>query len=81
MPEVVFGNGQRDVATQSVRSRLLSIFDCDHQDQLAHVVHTMTIFRNQCLSMPQGSHVTVNNVQVVEAEDVELVRIRIISVW
>jgi hypothetical protein len=34
------------------RCHLLSIFDCDQQDQLAHVVYTMTVFREHCLSLP-----------------------------
>ena len=72
----VFGRALGESATQSVQSRLMSVFDCDQQDQLAHVVYTMTIFRNQCLSMPQGSHITVDNVQQVVEEDVELIRIQ-----
>ena len=73
----VFGNAIGDSATeQSVQSRLLSLFDCDQQDQLAHLVYTMTVFRNQCLTMPQGSHINVDNIQQVVEEDVELIRIQ-----
>jgi hypothetical protein len=61
--------------TQSVQTRLLSIFDCDQQDQLAHVVYTMPAFRKQCLSLPHGSHITVQSIHQVVEEDVELTRI------
>jgi hypothetical protein len=43
--------------------RLLSIFVCDQQDQLAHAVYTMTVFRDHCLSLPHGSHIAITNVQ------------------
>ena len=72
----VFGSVITDSATRSVQSRLLSIFDCDQQDQLAHVVYTMTVFRNHCLSLPHGSHIAVNNVQQIVEQDVELIRIQ-----
>jgi hypothetical protein len=71
----VFGSATADSTTQSVQSRLLSIFDCDQQDQLAHVVYTMTAFRNHCLTLPHGSHIAVNSVQRIVEEDVELIRI------
>jgi hypothetical protein len=48
----VFGAGTADNTTQSVHTCLLSIFNCDQQDQLAHVVYTMTAFREHCLSLP-----------------------------
>jgi hypothetical protein len=48
--------------------------DCDQQDQLAHVLYTMTVFRNHCLS--HGNHLVVNNVQQIVEEDVELIRIQ-----
>jgi hypothetical protein len=56
--------------------RLLAIFDCDQQDQLAHVVYTMTAFREHCLSLPHGSHIAITNVQQIVEEDVELTRIQ-----
>jgi hypothetical protein len=52
----VFGNAIPDGATQSLEQlRLLSIFACDQQDQLAHVVYTTTVFSDQCFSVPHGS--------------------------
>jgi hypothetical protein len=62
--------------TQSEQLRLLAIFDCDQQDQLAHVVYTMTAFREHCLSLPHGSHIAITNVQQIVEEDVELTRIQ-----
>jgi hypothetical protein len=57
---------------------LLSIFDCDQQDQLAHVVYTMTvILRDHCLPLPHGSHIPITNVQQIVEEDVELTRIQL----
>jgi hypothetical protein len=70
----VFGAGTADTTTQSVQACLLSIFDCDQQDQLAHVVYTMTAFRKQ-LSLPHGSNTSVQSIQQVVEEDVELTRI------
>jgi hypothetical protein len=55
-------------------SDMLAIFDCDHQDQLAHAVYTMTKFRDQCLLSPQGTAISVGALQSVVEEDVELVR-------
>jgi hypothetical protein len=52
----VFGDAMPDGTTQSEQLRLLAIFDCDQQDQLAHVVYTMIVFREHCLSLPHGSH-------------------------
>jgi hypothetical protein len=60
---------------------LRSIFDCDQQDQLVHVVYTMTAFRNHCLTLPHGSHIAVNSVQRIVEEDVELIRIRYLLVF
>lgn len=54
---------------------VLSIFDCDHQDQLAHAVYTMTKFREQCLSLPRDSHVQWQAVQQAVENDIELIRI------
>jgi hypothetical protein len=66
-----------DGTTQSEQLRLFSILDCDQrQDQLAHVVYTMTVFREHCLSLPHGSHITITNVQRIVEEDVELIRIQ-----
>jgi hypothetical protein len=45
-------------------------------DQLAHVVYTMTVFREHCLSLPHGSHIAITNVQQIVEEDVELTRIQ-----
>jgi hypothetical protein len=56
--------------------RLLAIFDCDQQDQLAHVVYTKTAFREHCLSLPHGSHIAITIVQQIVEEDVELTRIQ-----
>ena len=53
---------------------MLAIFDTDHQDQLAHAVYTMTKFRDQCLLCPQGAVITVDTLQLVVEEDVELLR-------
>jgi hypothetical protein len=72
----VFGGVSTDTSTRSAQSRLLSVFDSDQQDQLAHVVYTMTVFRNHCLSLPHGSNVAVNVVQQIVEEDVELIRIQ-----
>jgi hypothetical protein len=72
----VFGTAVTVSAAQNAQLRLLSIFDCDQQDQLAHVVYTMTAFRNHCLSLPHGNHLVVNNVQQIVEEDVELIRIQ-----
>jgi hypothetical protein len=72
----VFGNAMLGGTTQSERLRLLSIFDCDQQDQLAHVVYTMTVFRDHCLSLPHGSHTAIANVQQTVEEDVEFIRIQ-----
>jgi hypothetical protein len=75
-PAVCCGAGTADNNSQIVQSRLLSVFDCDQQDQLAHAVYTMTAFRKQCLSLPHGSHIaTVNSIQQIVEEDVELIRI------
>jgi hypothetical protein len=65
-----------DGTTQSEQLRLLSILDCDQQDQLAHAVYTMTVFRDHCLSLPHGSHIAITNVQQIVEEDVELTRIQ-----
>jgi hypothetical protein len=56
--------------------RLVSIIDCDQQDQLAKVVYTITLAQGHCMSLPHGSHVAVTNVQQVVEEDVELTRFR-----
>ena len=55
-------------------SDMHTIFDCDHQDQLAHAVYTMTKFRDQCLSCPQGAAINVDTLQLATDEDVELIR-------
>jgi hypothetical protein len=55
-----FGNTIAGSTAQNVQKRLMSIFDSDQQDQLAHV-YTMTMFRNHCLSLPHGSHIVVNH--------------------
>jgi hypothetical protein len=60
----------------AARTNMCEIFDCDHQDQLAHAVYTMTKFREHCLSLPVGADVHVEIVQQAVEEDVELVRIR-----
>jgi hypothetical protein len=65
-----------DGTTQSEQLRLFSIFDCDQQDQLAHVVYTVTVFIEHCLSLPHGSHIAVTHVQQIVEEDVELIRIQ-----
>ena len=71
----VFGTAiVADNAPRSPHSRVLSIFDCDQQDQLAHAIYTMTTFRSQCLSLPHGSHVALNSIQQIVDEDMELVR-------
>jgi hypothetical protein len=72
----VFGDAMPDGTTQSEQLRLLSIFDCDQQDQLAHVVYTMIVLREHCLSLPHGSHIAIANVQQIVEEDVELTRIQ-----
>jgi hypothetical protein len=46
------------------------------QDQLAHAVYTMTVFREHCLSLRHGSHIAITNVQQIVEEDVELTRIQ-----
>jgi hypothetical protein len=51
------------------------IFDCEHQDQLAHAVYTMTKFREYCLSRPQGVAVRVEAIQQAVEADIELIRI------
>jgi hypothetical protein len=62
-----------DGTTQIEQLQLLAIFDCDHQDQLAHVVYMMTVFRREhCLSLPHGSHIAITNVQQIVEADVEL---------
>jgi hypothetical protein len=65
-----------DGTPQSEQLRLLAIFDCDQQDRLAHVVYTMTAFREHCLSLPHGSPIAITNVQQIVEEDVELTRIQ-----
>jgi hypothetical protein len=72
----VFGDAMPDGTTQSEQLRLLAIFDCDQQDQLAHVVYTMTAFREHCLSLPHGSHIAITSVQQLVEEDVELTRMQ-----
>jgi hypothetical protein len=72
----VFGNAQNSDEAQSEHSRVLSVFDCDQQDQLAHVVYSMTVFRSHCLSLPPGTAMTVEGVQQIVDENVELVRIQ-----
>jgi hypothetical protein len=66
-------------ATQSEQLRLLSIFDCDQQDQLANVVYATIVFRlcgDHCLSLPHGSHYSDHqSLQQIVEEDVELIRI------
>jgi hypothetical protein len=43
---------------------------------MVQYVHcTMTAFRKQCLSLPHGSHITVQSIQQVVEEDVELTRV------
>jgi hypothetical protein len=58
-----------DGTTQSEQLQLLAIFYCDQRDQLAHVVYTMTVFREHCLSLPHGSHIAITNVQQMVEED------------
>jgi hypothetical protein len=73
---VFFGDAMPDGGTtQNEQLRLLSIFDCDQQDQLAHVVYTMTVFRDHCLSLPHDSHIAITHVQQIVEEDV-LIRIQ-----
>jgi hypothetical protein len=72
----VFGDAMPDGTTQSEQLRLLSIFDCDQQDQLAHVVYTMTVCRDHCMSSPHSSHIAITKVQQIVEEDVELIRIQ-----
>jgi hypothetical protein len=45
----VVGDAMPDGTTQSEQLRLLSIFDCDQQDQLAHVVYTMPLYSQTAL--------------------------------
>jgi hypothetical protein len=52
---------------------LVSIFNCGQQDQVTRVVYTMTAFRKWCVSLQHGAHFTVNTVQPIVEEDVELV--------
>ena len=66
---VVFGSA---LAPQTC---LYDIFDCEHQDQLAHAVYTMTKFREYCLLCAQGDAVTVESIQQAVEADVELTRI------
>ena len=56
-------------------THMLSVFDCIHQDRLAHAVYTMTKFREECLSVPQGSDVQLEIVQQLVEDDIELIRI------
>jgi hypothetical protein len=54
---------------------MLAIFDCDRQDQLAHAIYTMTLFRDDyCVSCLQQD-VAINAVDAsqlaVEHYDVE----------
>jgi hypothetical protein len=57
------------------RTDMCDIFDCDHQDQLAHAVYTMTKFREQCLAHPHATDVRVEIMQQTVEEDIELIRI------
>jgi hypothetical protein len=57
------------------RTDMCDIFDCDHQDQLAHAVYTMTKFREQCLAHPHVTDVRVEIMQQTVEEDIELIRI------
>jgi Reverse transcriptase (RNA-dependent DNA polymerase) len=66
----VFGS-----ALSGVRMDMHEIFDCEHQDQLAHAVYTMTKFREYCLSRPQGVAVRVEAIQQAVEADIELIRI------
>ena len=66
---VVFGSA---LAPQT---SLYDIFDCEHQDQLAHAVYTMTKFREHCLLCAQGAAVTVESIQRAVEAHVELIRI------
>jgi hypothetical protein len=43
----------------------LSLIVTSAQDQLAHVLYKMTVFRDHCLSLPRGSHKAVTNVQQI----------------
>jgi hypothetical protein len=71
----VFGDAMPDGTTQSEQLQLLAIFDCDsQQDQLAHVVYTMTVFREhsacRCRTrQPYSDHQCPAN---CAEEDVEL---------
>jgi hypothetical protein len=66
----ISGDTMPDGTTQSEQLQLLSIFDCDQQDQLAHVVYTMTVFRDHSgLPLPHGSHIAITNVQQIVEED------------
>jgi hypothetical protein len=54
---------------------MLAIFDCDRQDQLAHAVYTMTLFRDECLScLQQDVASNVDALQLAVEHDVELLR-------
>ena len=58
------------------QTRLYDIFYCEHQDQLAHAVYTMTKFREFCLMCAPGTAaVTVESIQQAVEADVELTRI------
>jgi hypothetical protein len=59
------------VQPESEQLRLFSILIVvTQQDQLAHVVYTMTLFtREHCLSLPHGSHIAVTNVQQIVEEE------------
>ena len=60
---IVFGSA---LAPQT---SLHDIFDCEHQDQLAHAVYTLTKFREYCLLCAQGAAVNVESIQrAVEAD-------------
>jgi hypothetical protein len=48
----------------------------DQQDQIAHDVYTMTVFRDHCFLLPYDGHTAITNVQQVVEEDVELTRIQ-----
>jgi hypothetical protein len=70
-----------DRTIQWVQSCLLSIVDCDQQDQLAHV-HTDDCCRTHCVlvqdQLPHGSRIAVNSVRQIVEEDVELIRIEML---
>jgi hypothetical protein len=50
-------------------------FTTNQQDQFAHGVYKITVFREHCFSLPHGSHIAITNVQQIVEEDVELTRI------